>query len=386
LDEKHGEEASAVLKQLAVAVTKANEDAFKVASAHPFLVNLGVIMHQCTVEDRYKQPDVKGKKMTDAQVLNRAARMAKYAAAAYENKPEDILKKIHGDVGDDFKDDSVEIVHVSPPTKECLGYFIAKDKTTGDVVLSVRGTDFAASGIVPSIANTVPWSKEVDAMVNSTALGYSNALAASAFHAIEDVLKEKTDETSVTFVGHSIGGAAAVLAAVKAGEIADSKVMELAKVGKARCFSFGAPPVMEVNGKLTSAMECVNFINSMDVVPRSCRGTMGKLLMACRTVDEHEHNTEKRIEVIAGSEPHDADVPDAADVPEEMQKEFPNMDHIGTKVLVYTLGGKAQCETVGTLEGRILMHKNMASDHNISSYDEAILGYLAQTQKGWGCC
>jgi len=200
------------------------------------------------------------------------------------------------------------------------------------------------------------------------------------------LLNEKTDETSVTFVGHSIGGAVASLAAVKIGETADSKVLELAKAGKARCFSFGAPPVMEIGGKMTPAMDIVNFVNNMDIVPRTCRGTVGKLLMACRSVDGQEHNTEKRLEVLAGTDPHDAEILDAIDVPEEIQAEFPNMEHVGTKALMCTKFGKAQIETVDALEGKICLHKNMSSDHAMSAYDEAILGYLTQSQKGWGCC
>merc|ERR1719491_2548662 len=98
-------------------------------------------MKQCHQEQRYTQPPSSGKAFADAAVLTRALRCVRYASAAYHNTQEDTLTTIHGEEED--AGGNIEILHMFKSEKgakvSCPNFFVAKDKGTHELVLSIRG-------------------------------------------------------------------------------------------------------------------------------------------------------------------------------------------------------------------------------------------------------
>merc|ERR1719277_2339478 len=117
-----------------------------------------MILSQCSKEGRHEKSKPASKTFGDIQVLNRAARYAKFADAAYNNGQEDILKGIQGEEQQLFQ--NVEILHVHQPKNAkapCPSFFIASDKGTSEIVLSIRGARNMSEAITESVSEAVPF-------------------------------------------------------------------------------------------------------------------------------------------------------------------------------------------------------------------------------------
>jgi hypothetical protein len=168
-------------------------------------------------------------------------------------------------------------------------------------------------------------------------------------------------------------------------------VAKLLEGGTAKCFAFGPPPVYEPANQVSPKVaSCIySFVNNMDCIPRTCLGTVGKLLMAVREVDELSLDMAARMDVIRGSEPTEHAIPDHGEIPEELQSEFKCLYGMGTMVLIFKdAAGRMHAERCPSAPffDKILMHPEMAQNHFITSYEESISETLMQQQKTKGCC
>lgn len=383
-----------VTKRLALMLKQTNEVVFKTPTRHSFVVNLGMVMLQCKTETRYKQPLASGTKFADIAVLQRAARYLKFAAAAYvaETK-EDIFKVIHGEDEEDGIDLSgnLDVLHVytSENAGECPSFFIAADKQTGDVVLSISGGTSVEDSISESAAQTTSLTSFLDGYANERLLAVSQKVIEQAKEPLENALNA-SEKPSLAIVGHSAGAGAATLAMLQ-GFGDDSVVNDLISKGKVKCYSFGSPPVFAAGEKPLPAKTVsaiYNFVNGMDCVPRTSVGSIGKLLMAVRAVDEFHFTTEERLKIMSGEVETQDYFPDYKEIPLDMEAELRCLPPTGTTVLLYKADGvKMVCEklTKGQLD-RILIHELMFKDHHLAAYEESIDECLMQLQRTKGCC
>jgi len=170
-----------------------------------------------------------------------------------------------------------------------------------------------------------------------------------------------------------------------------SIVDDLLAKGKVKCYSFGSPPVYAAGekplpDKTVSAI--YNFVNGMDCVPRTSAGSIGKLLLAVRKVDDFHYSTDERLKILSGEEETTDYFPDYMEIPEDMQGELRCLPPTGTTVLLYKADGENMvCEklTKGQLD-RILISENMFKDHYLSAYEESIDECLMMLLKTKGCC
>lgn len=397
LDERLGEGMSTALSGLATTLTRINEQTFKMQPQYPFLVSLGMVMVQCDSEPRYKQPPSSGKKFIDMAVLMRAARYARYAAAAYCTEKEDILKVIQG--GEEDFNGNVEVLHVytsdlAPPKSAnkalAPSFFIASDKASGDVVLSIRGRTALPEALADAVAGT---SEFMEGSAHEGMAASSKELIEHSKDLLENALKNSAKGT-LAIVGHSMGAGVAILATLQAFGGEGSQVEQLLSSGKAKCYAFAPPPVVAPDCKFPAkrASAICSFVNGMDAVPRASLGAVGRLLMAVRQVDELKVEMPTRLDFLRGGETAPAleRLSDYDQIPEELGAEFKSLslNGVGTTVLLFKgEDGKMNCEIAPPeLSDRMLLHRNMALDHPMARYEESITEALMQLQRSKGCC
>lgn len=387
-----------VTKRLALMLKQTNEVVFKTPTKHSFIVNLGMIMLQCKMEQRYKRPLASGTKFTEIAVLQRAARYLKFAAAAYvATNADDVLKVVHGEDEEEEGLDlsgNLEVLHVyaSEDVQACPGFFIASDKQTGDIVLSIGGGTSVEDSISEAAAQTTSLASFLGGYANERLLKVAEKVIELAKEPLENAIKGM-EKPSLAIVGHSAGAGAATLAMLQGfGE--GSVVNGLLSNGKVKCYSFGSPPVFAAgekplpDGVRRTVSSIYNFVNGMDCVPRTSVGSIGKLLVAVRAVDEFHYTTEERLKILSGEEETEDYFPDYKEIPIDMEAELRCLPPTGTTVLLYKADGvKMVCEklTKGQLD-RILIHENMFKDHHLSAYEDSIDEMLMQLRGAKGCC
>lgn len=397
--ESHGDELSKALSELAPLLNNMNDQIFQKPLKHDALVNLGMIVTQCKQEERYTRPLMSGKKFTDMAVLMKAHRFASYARAACKNREEEILKIIE----EDAMGGNIQIHHVQMPTgrlamptgkldlakgRACPGYFIATDKASNEIVLSIRGKALPHDAIHDITTETVPF---LEGTTLKKQLASCEELIKQSKEHLEAALQASPD-CGLSVVGHGLGAGIAVLATVQAfGE--GSAVESLLKKGKVKCYAFSPPPIFEPVGSLlmhrTSAI--YSFINGMDCVARASPATLGKLLLAVRSVDDLTIDHPTRLDFLGGDAEEDAvthKLPDVQDLPEDLGKELKSLSCIGTTILLFKAkDGRMNCEKlVGSGIDRILIHPDMATDYKMESYEESLGEVLVQLQATKGCC
>lgn len=389
--DQHFEESLAT-KQLAAVLKQAFQDIYKAQPNYPCVLNLGMIMLQCKREERYTQPVSSGTKFTDMAVLMKAARFLKYAMAAYSTTEEDIKQIVMGD--EDSLGGNFEILHAQLSDSQpaaCPRFFIAADKASNDIVLSISGGPSMESAIHQATADTTPF---LSGVANSRILDAATKVIAAAKEPLENALKD-SPKSSLALVGHSTGAGAAILATLQGfGE--DSVVAGMLAKGKVKCYAFGSPPVFEPTEKalpanLVSAVTC--FVNCMDCIPRTCRRTIGKLLMAVKEVDEMDMSAIDRLQYMKdGTSPNDNNdnqtFPDYKEVPEELQAELPCLSLPGTTLLLFKGDDeKMACKKLkkDAIDG-VLISEDMFKHNAPSAYDESLTETLMQLHRNKGCC
>jgi len=376
------------IRRLANVLKRMHEEVFKMPSQHPVFVNLGMVMKQSVDEGRCNQLPTSGKKFTESAVLMRASRYARYAMAANHSDEKDILKAIQGGEGDEL-DGHVEMLYVynnAEKTKDvatCPSFFIAKDKSTSDIVLSVRGGATLQDALVDSVGSAAPF---LDGHAHSRLLASAQKVLEKAREVLESAFEDASN-CSLTFVGHGTGAGVALLATLQAfGE--SPIVQKLAATNMAKCYAFSAPPVFsgEVPDQLLPNI--YSFVYGKDMIPRASLGSMGKLLVALKQVDELEMGTPARLQVLEGSDQAPESFPDHLDIPEELSGELRSLHGVGTILsLSKNAQGNMSCDRVQREQmDRILLHENMFKDHMMAGYEEAIMEVLMQLQKSKGCC
>jgi len=383
IGEQCGEDVVLALDFLARAIGAKHEDLFKSPMKYPPLINLGMIACQCQRENRHTIPAVAGKTFTEMSQLMRAGRYARYASAAYLQTEEEIKQAIQG--GDEDFEGNTEILHVEVAEP---GFFIARDKASGDIVLSIRSKASVQETLTALVeTEIVPFG---EGKVSKALLEGSQEIIKKSKEPLEKAFKD-SPKSQFAVVGHGWGGGLAIMATLQAfGE--DSVVWPLLNNGRAKCWTFGAPPVFEPADKLpkerTDAI--CSFINGMDCVPKCCPLALGKLLQAMRKVDELELDLPHRVNFLRDKEEKFWGIlPCNEQVPEDMEAQFPHLTAVGTGVFLYKgTNGQSYCERLTSEDvGTIPLEMGMFKDHAISSYIEHIVDVqnIVQRDKACGC-
>merc|ERR1711865_75849 len=128
-------------------------------------------------------------------------------------------------------------------------------------------------------------------------------------------------------------------------------------------------PVFRDRKDLPESPQIYSFIHNMDCIPRFCLGTGVKLLLAVKEVDELSMSLAERLAFLT-SPRAEPPLPDFLEIPTELQPKFRSHHPAGTLIAFYPgEDGTFLCEELQPeMTDRLLLHKNMASDHSMKHY------------------
>lgn len=187
-------------------------------------------------------------------------------------------------------------------------------------------------------------------------------------------LLQEAPRKGIAVVGHSIGGGVAALSTILLS--ADGcPLAKLMAAGKVKCYAFAPPPTFEPLWALPAWVHgsTYSFIYGMDCVPRTCMGTLAKLYVALKEVDQLPLSIEKRLAYIRDEAKIHDHLPDYVELPQELSAVAGSLFAVGTIVVIYRgEDGRLHCEACAPhMADRILVHPDLVHDHAVSSYEQA---------------
>mmetsp|Transcript_48664 Transcript_48664/g.155480 ORF Transcript_48664/g.155480 Transcript_48664/m.155480 type:complete len:400 (-) Transcript_48664:167-1366(-) len=339
--------------------------------SNPALVNLGMILKQVEQERRYPQPITSQFKFTDARVMRKACRYARFASAAHFSDGNSIAEYIGGLSAEDVKHVHNSNYALRP------SFFIADDPETQEIVLCIRGTATAADALAEVVCTKEPF---LGGRAHSGILESARQVVDAAKDRIVK-LSQELPRKSVAIVGHSLGAGTAVLATILlSGD--GSPFSRLMAAAKVKCYAFAPPPLFEPLWALPPWVHAstYSFVNNMDCVPRACLGTVSKLFLAMRQVDALPMAPLQRLAFLRGDYELEHQLPDYVELPQELQASLGSLFGVGMIILFYPDEcGATRCETITpAMADRILLHPNMVNDHLMIGYEQSTADAYAQ--------
>jgi len=380
LDERFGIGTADALQRLSELLTRVE---LKLMGArklsHPFLINLGMILRQVEKDRRNAQPITSSVPFEDVKVLRKGARYARYAAAAYLNDKKAIAGHIGGLQAEDIKIVSPDNVIM------CPGFFIAVDQQTDDIVLCIRGPN---GGAPEALSEAVaPKEPLLGGRASASLLESARNIREAAGKTLMR-LSQESPRKSIAIVGHSTAGGVASLATILL--CADGcPFAKLMATGKVKCYSFAPPPTFEPLWALPAWVHgsTHSFVYGMDCVPRACSGTLSKLYMALKKVDELPLSAERRLAYIRGECELDTVLPDYMDLPQGLSGLETSLFIVGTIITLYPgEAGRVLCEAAAPhMMDRLLLHPDMVHQHSAECLEKAFEDLGNQAGVGDGC-
>lgn len=346
--------------------------------SHPYMVNLGMVLKQAEQQRRYPRPMTSGARFEDARVLRKAARYSRYAAAAHYNEKRAIADCIGGLHSDDIK-------HVQQAAVlTTSSYFVAVDPETDDVVLCIRGAASAAEALAESVSPK-------EALLGGRAHA---GMLENAKLVVESVMKimmrlsQESPRKGIAIVGHSIGGGVAALTTILL-SAEGCPFAKLMAAGKVKCYAFAPPPTFEPLWALPAWVHgsTYSFVHNMDCVPRTCIGTVAKLYLALQEVDQLPFTIEKRLAYIRDEAKIDEQLPDFAEIPQDMSAQVGSLFAVGTIIVLFRgEDGAMHCEAAAPhMTDRIIIHPDLIHDHAVACYEKAFDDLRQQWGSADGC-
>lgn len=346
--------------------------------SHPLMVNLGMVLKQVEHERRYATPMTSGARFEDARVLRKAARYARYAAAAYFSDKRSIADTIGG-----LQTDDVKHVHQSTVLL-CSSYFVAIDPETDDIVLCIRGVGSAADALMEVVSPKEPL---LGGRAHAGALESAKLVVESVVKNIMR-LSQESPRKGIAIVGHSMGGGVAALTTILLS--ADGcPFAKLMAAGKVKCYAFAPPPTFEPLWALPAWVHgsTYSFVFNKDCVPRACVGTVAKLYLALKEVDEMPIPIERRLAYLRDECQLSQPFPDYLEIPQEMSASVGSLYEVGTILVLYRgQDGLVRCEAAAPhMTDRILLSPHLVHDHSITAYEQAFEDLRSQLSGADGC-
>jgi hypothetical protein len=336
--------------------------------SHPPLVNLGCILKQTMQEKRYDTPLTSGKRFSDRAVMQRAARYARYASAPAGLDKAGVAEHIGALQAEDVKH-----LYVPPPSEsKCPYYLVALDPETADLVVCVQsGFQEDCEAMRDAVCTKEPF---LGGRVHSEIVNRARLIVKNLWEILPMMMQEHPRK-NVVLVGHGLAGGTAILATILlSGD--DAPLRRMMAAGKVKCYAFAPPPTFEPLSALPSWVHdsTYTFINNMDAVPRTCLGTISKLLLALQHVDALPMSTTERLAFLRGNHALEEKLPDFVEAPQDYLVKLGTLSLIGSIILLFQgEPGEMHCETITTeMADRILVHPAMLKDHTMKGYEEAI--------------
>jgi len=201
-------------------------------------------------------------------------------------------------------------------------------------------------------------------------------------------LSQEHPRKGIVLVGHGKGAGVASIATI----LLCTEGCPFAKLmaaGKVKCYAFSPPPTFEPLWALPAWVHgCTySFIHGMDLVPRTCAGTLAKLYLALEEVDELPISIERRLGYIRDEARLDSRLPDYAEMPTELQAAMGSLFSTGTIVTLFKdKEGTMRCEaTAPHMTDRLLVAPELVHDHAVGNYVQAFDDLRSQWGATPGC-
>jgi hypothetical protein len=177
-------------------------------------------------------------------------------------------------------------------------YFVVYEHIRKSIVVAVRGTMSIADIVTDLLCDNVPllggWAHQGSVMATKHFL---RDVAGSVTTALE-----KHADYSLVFVGHSLGGAVALLATIML--LSDMPSLPFALTDeqrrKLRCYAFGPPPVFSPISDLDEYREQIFVaVNDTDFIPRLSFTSLTRLLRQANIIERLPLTWRERVEICA---------------------------------------------------------------------------------------
>lgn len=338
----------------------------------PPFINLALIVNQLQSQGKYQVPPTSRIEFGRKDVLIKAARYVQFAKAAYVQSAMDIAADISGLGAED-----VLYVHKSDDIS-CPNFFIADDRATNAIVLSIRGTKTPADVMTDLVCRTAPF---LAGEAHAGMLGSADKVMVHAVPILRALIV-KHPTRKIVVVGHSLGAGVAVLATLRLfSEAGTGFGAAMAGSSAFQCFAFAPPAVFGPPDKLpTFASSCIySFVNHVDCIPRASALSIAALMQAVTYVDSLTLTPKQCIAFLTGMVPssHSMEFPDEMPLEtstrEHLMRSFGNLSGVGTMLLLYEDEGQHRCDEVNPdMIKKLLLHPDMVSAHSIVKYEKVV--------------
>lgn len=163
-----------------------------------------------------------------------------------------------------LKIDPMDLLELNLRHKELYrpSYFIARDKQSDAIILSIRGTMNVADGITDLDAHYIKWK---NGLVHSGIYSSAKWIMDNVIYQIFEY-KRQFDCSKIIITGHSLGGAISGLLGLMLNDEHDDVF----------CYNFGPPPVIstEIASLPLSKKNNYTYIFGNDIVPHLSYGSL----------------------------------------------------------------------------------------------------------------
>jgi len=270
--------------------------------------------------------------------------------------------------------DDVVFVWMNDVDEEhCPKFLVLVDHLTLSVVLVIRGTFSFKDVLMDIVCEDAEF---LDGFAHSGFLAGSRMVLNKCGSLLEKTLNDHFGYNLV-ICGHSMGGSVAMMITMEL--LRNDSSMVLPPGVSVRCVALGPAPVYRTEGEIPRIFrEHIHiYTNDRDVVPRLSLGSVAKLLVTLRSLDNLELTMDEQLAVIMWRRDSETETNRTrlkSVVSSVSQNEFEFLHHPGSMYQVQTTEMNTVRVVVinqeGHMEENLEIHETMVSDHIHTAYRE----------------
>lgn len=261
----------------------------------PLIILLGMIKQAQNVLDEEWIKGLPKESMIEPEVFELHRRIGGFAMKVYDASWEEQLEGQAKTLGLENTSDLVFTYFKSKEDEHCPKFAIIRDEETRAVILAIRGTNSFTDIIIDLICDEEEF---LDGYAHRGIMRGTKEVIEMAGPILKKTLGQNRDY-QLFVTGHSLGAGTAQLATM---ELILNKPKYLPRGTKVHCVALAPPPVYRsdtpVPEDISKALDI--YINSQDCIPRTCLGSVARLVAMVRAVDKIKMSNYEKLKVIAG--------------------------------------------------------------------------------------
>ena len=307
--------------------------------------------------------------------FERARRFGQYAINMYPASWKGDLESIGERMG--IEADSILMVWFSDQEEDghCPKFLLFLDHEAKSLVLAIRGTFCIKDAVLDAVCEEVPF---LDGFAHKGILDGAQRILSKISDQLVTSLTDHPDYNLV-ITGHSLGAGTAELITLDLMLGQHSHL--LPSTTSLSCIALAAPPVYRAEialpARVSTAVEI--YINNYDCVPRLSLGSIARLLVSMRAVDNLGLTLTEQLSILAGRSDDENVQKNTSRLVEAVmaarQDKFPILEHPGT--IFHARKGDKDSQVLYRSQSRqftevLLLLDDMVLDHLHTSYEQTL--------------